>query len=135
LVQREWWQRIWTVQETTTTAEKVVLCGSCVIPFEAFFIAREVYEWLRRAGKVTIADEADRGFDLVRDRNQAAGKVSAGSDVELPEFLTLLRRNMATDPRDKVYATLGFREDFATNIPIDYALPIATVISIRRSIF
>jgi hypothetical protein len=77
---------------------------------------------------VTIAYEADRGFDLISDRNQAAAKVSAGSDAELPKFLTLLMINMATDPHDKVYTSLGFREDFATeDILVDYALSIATV--------
>ena len=128
LIQRAWWQRIWTVQESATAASKEAMCGNAIIPLVAFSAANKIYQWLSTAGKLTIADEADRGFDLESDRTRVGTSFQARSDATLAKTLAMLRRNKATDPRDKVYATLGLAEEIsAEELPIDYALPVATV--------
>lgn len=118
IYQREWWERIWILQEVGLSKGVVVHCGyyeMTLVSLESFgkfagytFIDRpEVFE--------TAGDEGVQMIDL---KELPLTVLNLRDDLEdnyqsrLHILLNSTKNQRATDPRDKIYGLLGLSSDF-----------------------
>ncbi len=132
---RQWWQRVWTIQEYLPEVDKLFLCGDSTFThhclYEAFFLVKLILgsdaqddEFLSDATNAVIATE-----NLRRNHNDADPNL-ASSPNSLYNLLFSCRFRSATDPRDKVFALMGLLGQNLRNDPllsINYSLPTSTV--------
>ncbi|KAF4445794.1 hypothetical protein F53441_10543 [Fusarium austroafricanum] len=106
-INASWWGRIWTVQEAILPHQATVFWGPCEISWDSmrkgvnsFFddSAPEIPWAFWDNGSVVDLQSVMRGLDITREE-------------PLFEILWRWRYRHATDPRDKVYGVLGFRDD------------------------
>ncbi|KAJ4264203.1 hypothetical protein NW762_005397 [Fusarium torreyae] len=106
-VNTSWWGRIWTVQEAILPHQVTVFWGPCEISWDvmrsaanSFFedSAPEIPAVFWENGSIVNLQSVMRGLDITRGE-------------PLFEVLWRWRYRHATDPRDKVYGVLGFRDD------------------------
>lgn len=151
LFEREYWHRLWVVQEVFNARNRVVYCGSTNLPWKAFQDASEVF----RNNK----DVLDRNFHpgYCNNFHQArhgsysqvlvyggpgsltgigtVDKFSDGDNVsDLEAFQDLLdvmrncRPKHSSEPRDKVYGILGVLIKKVRNgIKVNYSIPVKDV--------
>jgi hypothetical protein len=119
--QRQWFNRIWIIQEVALSDHIVVFCGDDYLPWKyvANFVAyippvlpsRFYGMDPQRKGLATYQPQAISEIGRLRKEGQS------------PRLLDLVlehRRCGATDPRDKIYGLLGMGN---YNIPVDYSKP------------
>lgn len=117
LAKRPYWTRAWIYQELSWAKNVVVQCGRKSKPLERFLKARTGMKMLFPVWETGgIPEELSTVADIQR-RPMAYMLTLAGSPRGIGPFslmtlpFELLRRFMrldATDPRDKVFAVLGF---------------------------
>lgn len=125
LFRRQYWWRIWVIQEVSSARKVTIFCGKEAIPWEDFDrvcdIFKEVEEELsslfynRLSYARTLTHGGPRGLQLSR----FSPKLSA---PPLFELLLSHKSKHSTEPKDKVYALVGVsssREEFGA---IDYNL-------------
>lgn len=143
LFNRDYWTRLWVVQEVINAAEVKVYCGSSSVPWASYAAASHLCQRygpeLDRAQLDAVAEGISsepslsssrwstalsmHGPGLFRDQNTLK-RVAAGL---LPALL-LHRDRACTDPRDKVYATLGLLSAYErSEFVVDYSLPVSHV--------
>ncbi len=144
LFERDYWERLWVVQEVFNARQVDVYCGEMVLPWDTFKAVGGVFRKYEAELKpYFVTDWSDDDRRLVsRDRLRYShvlthGGPSSFPDVEsltqlgyrtLLEVLYACRPKLAADPRDKVYAILGLlppdiRDQFVPN----YKLSVADV--------
>jgi hypothetical protein len=145
ILHRQWWSRLWVVQELALARSAVLVCGS---KFEAFANVEVVIDGL-------VRDHADRSVeefefcttfvtatfpqyfmrDYVKRRELRSDRFeNAGPGEKALEILNSTRNLRATDPRDKIYGILGLfgdPESDPQNIfpPPDYTKTVAELYS------
>jgi hypothetical protein len=127
LLSRPWWERVWVIQEATTPGKsKIVQCGNNIIRWDALVTASKFISSL------TLRPDLKEEFERVPPINQLsnrrlfnmeslrkAGQYSNDLLATLADF----RHHKATDPRDMVYALLGFLEEtVVAELAPDYSL-------------
>lgn len=125
IVSLPWWYRIWTVQEAMLPRNATVHWGPCQISWA--IMTQAALNWVHPAYNISW------DFDTY-DLNPFTGFV-VGMDISHCEdpfrVLTRWRYRKATNPLDKIYALLGFRDDWARQLPsvgsCDYALAPRTL--------
>jgi len=115
---RDWWTRVWTVQEITLARAAKVQVGKKILPWECFEIFSNLYtvytvhtsgqvrpEWSREylmfryhAPKMFCKADTIRVMRMKRLEN---------IEIPLSWMVQCTLGRFATDPRDKIYATLG----------------------------
>ncbi|CAM1503269.1 Fc.00g080450.m01.CDS01 [Cosmosporella sp. VM-42] len=126
---RQWWGRIWTIQEYIHPVSKQFMCGGTEFPTRWILDTMRLHGWLREEQDFSL-----EGLGCSRPWGIEAF-VRAMNDKSRPpmtvyEVLCSLRLYLATDPRDKVFALLGLipadrRTD--PNLTIDYSLEAGAV--------
>ncbi|OWY43389.1 HET-like protein [Alternaria alternata] len=134
LVQRPWTRRAWVQQEAALCKDTVVMCGSCSIPWDHFF----AISWMLTAPntwQIPEWIEYDSMVDSLLALNYIQStrhSISGGRSTTIWGTLSMMSACLATDPRDKIFATYGlvrqahFRSggSFAHKLPkVDYSLP------------
>ncbi|KAK0658021.1 heterokaryon incompatibility protein-domain-containing protein [Cercophora newfieldiana] len=123
---RQWWHRVWTVQEYCPDVDRLFLCGDTTFTprclYEALFLAKLVIDasdsqFLSDAMDVVMRTET---FRAEYHRKRPPGELTLYERLHGYEFkrhpLTLeailitWRSRLASDPRDKVFALLGLLE-------------------------
>ncbi|KAL7915402.1 heterokaryon incompatibility domain-containing protein [Trichoderma velutinum] len=102
-----WWSRIWTVQEAILPPTATIYWGPCELAWDVLDRASESF--FNDTAPAIHNEFWDNGclFNL-----QAALRgLSASREEEIFQLLWRWRFRSATDPRDKVYGVLGFRQD------------------------
>ncbi|KAM0262923.1 hypothetical protein ACHAQJ_001516 [Trichoderma viride] len=110
---RNWWKRLWVIQEVALSKEPMLLCGSKVEPFHNLKI---VIEALIRSKQPVEVLEFNTLFiastfhqfhvrHMIETGNM--GRVSPPG-VKALRTLNATRNTQASDPRDKIYGILGF---------------------------
>ncbi|KPM41056.1 hypothetical protein AK830_g5507 [Neonectria ditissima] len=120
-----WWGRIWTVQEAILPRQAIVCWGPSEIS----------WEWLRRAADRLYDNPGTQMIDEIWENNAAMDiqSVIRGLYMTLVEPLFSMlwrwRYRQATDPRDKVYGVLGFRDDVSLEkvTSCDYSIDVRTL--------
>ncbi|KXX80430.1 Heterokaryon incompatibility protein 6, OR allele [Madurella mycetomatis] len=117
---REWYERVWIVQEILPARNAVVICGSFSVGWE---LVKHAAVWYRyKAGRVSARHKRKVdgigltcGLDLSWNlrmgteylKELMGQKTNPTYKWELLRLLRTFRGRKATDPRDKVYALLG----------------------------
>jgi hypothetical protein len=138
LLTREWYSRIWTIQELLMARSSVFLCGQREMRSDVMLSAAI----LTRLNSVL---GACMGYNQAFDPNQSAdlainsanlaflyySMASAVSDeqrgFEILQLLGSTRQYMATDPRDKIFALVGLARD-VDPLLVDYSKSVEELI-------
>ncbi|KAM7196581.1 Heterokaryon incompatibility protein (HET) domain containing protein [Rhypophila sp. PSN 637] len=130
-VRRNWWHRVWTVQEYIPEAKKLFMCGD--VAFSP--------DWLESILDLTLLLHdfepgfeflEDAGFSVLRQVENFRSSFHDGSRAPLTVYdvLSECRLRDASDPRDKVFAPLGLlprKQRLDAALRIDYSLPVEIV--------
>lgn len=140
LFEREYWNRLWIVQEIFNAASIYVYCGSSKpLPWAVYQTASRVFQQYKR----DLEDFLPRRHSIVSRKQYSYSQILAYSgpgslpeldslvslgDEALLEVLRACRRKLSSDPKDKVFGILGVlgkevREEFA----IDYGKSVKEV--------
>ncbi|KAK0619060.1 heterokaryon incompatibility protein-domain-containing protein [Immersiella caudata] len=143
LFEREYWRRLWVVQEVFHAKDIMVYCGSSSLPWSDYKRASDAFV----NNKAHISHffpshvpQSDRravathfGFAQVLTYQGPASlpdlaSITGLGDASLLEVMRACRRKLSTEPRDKVFGLLGvlppaIRDEF----PVDYNLPVKEV--------
>jgi ankyrin repeat protein len=116
LLRRQWFTRIWILQEVANARKAVVCSGTRSVPAEIFARAPSM-----------IREQPEPHCQAVLDIMPGAHRSESWWDQER-DLCTLLRRfqaSKATDEHDKIYALLGLSSDplDIQSIDIDYQKP------------
>lgn len=130
LFRRQYWWRIWVIQEVAVARKAVVYCGSESISWEDLDRVCEVLKeeigyledlfWKSPSCVRTLTYGGPRGLQLSR----------YSPNVEAPPLLELLlshKSKKSTDPRDKVFALIGISSSRNKFGGIDYEKDIKDV--------
>lgn len=106
LFQREWWLRVWVLQEAVMARKATVICGDLTAEWEIVLSVAVCFIDCEIIGRYDVVDQAPgvhagRVIQVLRNRK----------DVPLLTLLRLTRLYQATDPRDNVFALLGLTTD------------------------
>ncbi|KAJ9659516.1 hypothetical protein H2198_003091 [Neophaeococcomyces mojaviensis] len=127
LFERVWWYRQWISQEIILAEDILIFCGEKTISWTDVLGAHEVWSTLREpdyAGHLETWQQLWLGvmvsgiFELFE---QLRALRAAGDTILLDHLLPTFRGFQASDPRDKVFALLGFASDDSKPSP-DYRL-------------
>jgi hypothetical protein len=113
---REWFRRIWIVQEITLAQHATVFCGDWQLPWTSILAAYDMASLLSASGR----DIIDLGFSRLKRLSWSKDNI----DAPLTSLLFIHRGAGATDPRDHVYALLGLAGD-GEDFEVDYGKPVA----------
>lgn len=146
LTHREYWSRLWVIQELCLARSATILCGASRISWDEVQRAMAVFSWLQALStdypsrSSAFADSLSRicrSYSFRHWKQPPAVWVNARirsnrkSGIRLLHLLddtcndTLLK---AHNPRDRVYALLGLAcEDDQNQVIVDYTSPVSTV--------
>lgn len=151
LFEREYWHRLWVVQEGFNARSRIVYCGQEMLPWEAFQTASDVFRKNRdvldrsfhpgysnrfykaRFGSYTqvLLHEGPGSLDGVGTRTKFIDGDNPSDRMvfqDLLEVMQTCRRKLSSDPRDKVFGILGVLLEEASNkIKVDYSIPVKDV--------
>ena len=146
LLRRDYWKRVWCIQEVGNAQTTVILCGGKSIDWTCF-------EWYLYNDKVRGDPDGLPMTVQASDMNEmleARWKIRdpmryLGFDVYETFLQTIdrYREHIATDPRDKVYALLGLpssdnkmalQPDYNKSVPDAYREVARTMINHRRDL-
>ncbi|KAJ9424452.1 heterokaryon incompatibility protein-domain-containing protein [Fusarium oxysporum] len=139
LLQREWWHRVWTIQEAVLGSDIRVICGPSVLEWDRIMQATLVFELCYRLmDELLEATIFSTKYHYLYPFQSGASRVNVIKSLKLsirkkkdPRLLQISSLNEslstllditinydATDPRDKVYAILGFLEELGYKSPL-----------------
>jgi len=138
---RQYWKRVWIIQELVCAKDAVVLCGNSTVPFSAILnfhqSVNEVGEachWPNVARDITLRTVPSPYITEIDSLKTFRDRSIETSQSSSPEKLNTLAGLLydspvreATDPRDRIYALLGIMDDINNNnacIPVDYNLTV-----------
>ncbi|KAM5347795.1 hypothetical protein ACJ41O_007619 [Fusarium nematophilum] len=98
LFTRRWFSRVWVLQEVILSSEALLLFGTFTLPWSSFQVSR-----LKERGILGLDNDLNWLPPILRI--QPTRYTEPG---ELVKLLDLVRSSHASDPRDKVFAVLGF---------------------------
>ncbi|KAF1841559.1 uncharacterized protein K460DRAFT_419605 [Cucurbitaria berberidis CBS 394.84] len=129
LFERQWWQRIWCVQEAILAKSIIIMCGANEIDGHLIGVFTRWYHGQGWAGQQAPKDINDAGIkSAYRRLNDWAWTGTA------LEILDTFRGLQATDPKDKIYALLGLfqlerKENiYNLNLSVDYHKSVPEVL-------
>lgn len=135
LLHRDWFERVWTVQEAAAPVRKKnIQCGYSKIEWSSLIVAakflphalqrRDLNAYFPNAGPLNTTSL--RGLLNLDQLQRLMGTVKY--QTGLLRILANYRHHKATDPRDKVYALLGLVTEALTEDWVyDYSLDFSTV--------
>jgi hypothetical protein len=131
LFHRPWWYRIWVIQESTTSWDRMVCCGETQI---GWLIWKQAVVQLNNqlhvqscCSSVKLCSYCLVGTRLITSKVMSMVATWQAS-CDLLELVTHQRAQEATDPRDKIYGLLGLATDDQVRVTtIDYSFSIEKV--------
>ncbi|KAM0430059.1 hypothetical protein ACHAPT_006065 [Fusarium lateritium] len=142
LFERDYWRRLWVVQEVFNARDIHVYCGSTKLPWDSYQLASDAFS--RHRGDMAFRNDQIEGRRAVVSADQFSyaqvliyqGPASlpdlraymGDGEGALLEILRACRRKLASDPRDKLFGILGILPDEIRNeFRADYNLPVKDV--------
>lgn len=144
LFERDYWKRLWVVQEVFNARDIVVYCGSTRLPWDVYKEASRVFQ--RHKGDVDYyfpANSQGRTYARASQNHFTYSQILAyqgpGSlpdvrslvhfgEESLLEVMRACRRKFASDPKDKVFGILGLlSEDVRNEFSVDYGLSVKEI--------
>ena len=124
---RDWWGRIWTVQECVLPDDCTVLYGPVTAPWSMFLDAMANFEHHRSSYCTAIHTAAPEindmlnyqvatilGLGAIRDQRRR------GEKILLEDLARQFQYRQATDPRDKLYALIPLVTNWKGQPPLEY---------------
>ena len=140
ILEREWFERLWVKPEIYLSANKAtVLCGHRQISWQDFSRGMLAYVW---RGVESGIPDADRFRECVA----RFCTLLSNSIFSFEKLLKLARASKCSDPRDKIWATLGMlgkndgwledslKPDYSMNVTELYNLVVEVMIKEKRSL-
>lgn len=151
LFDREYWHRLWVVQEVFNARDIDVHCGSTMLPWKAFKIASEVFGKHKDVLERSFHPGYSNGYYQARlesypqilvhggpcslsgigTRAELRDGANLSDGVVFQHLLKVMRdcrRKLTFDPRDKVFGILGvLSEKVRKKIKVDYSIPVKDV--------
>ncbi|KAJ0109379.1 uncharacterized protein J7T55_000304 [Diaporthe amygdali] len=159
LFDREYWHRLWVVQEVFNARAINVHCGPAILPWSAFQTASDVFQDHRDVLERSFHPGYSNRFYqarsgsypqvLVHEGPGSLARVGSranfmdGDDVpdrlvfqNLLEVMQACRRKLSSDPKDKVFGLLGvLSEKIRSEIKVDYGVPVKDIyVNIFRTV-
>ncbi|KAF7503347.1 hypothetical protein GJ744_003953 [Endocarpon pusillum] len=139
LLDRHWFHRLWIVQEVVVSKEVAIKCGAEWLDWKSFSNALAVLVLLHSSPKSRFRGDLPLLRALKIDRHRRLENQHRSINGLVHDY----RDNMATDPRDKIYALYGLANDSPhfpepnyldsiTNIYVQFAM---TVMQRHNSLF
>ncbi|KAJ4248603.1 hypothetical protein NW757_008251 [Fusarium falciforme] len=142
LFERDYWRRLWVVQEVFNAREIYVYCGTTKLSWDSYQLASDAFSEHR--GDMAFRNDQIEGRRAVISPDQFSyaqvliyqGPASLpdlraymeDGEGALLEILRACRRKLASDPRDKLFGLLGVLPDEIRNeFRADYNLPVKDV--------
>ncbi|KAF4464009.1 heterokaryon incompatibility het-6 [Fusarium albosuccineum] len=142
LFERDYWRRLWVVQEVFNAREIQVYCGSTKLPWDVYQLASDAFS--RHRGDMAFRNDQIEGRRPAVSPDQFSYaqvliyqgpaslpdlEVYMGDGEEaLLEIMRACRRKLASDPRDKLFGILGvLPADIRNEFRADYNLPVKDV--------
>ncbi|KAH6677731.1 heterokaryon incompatibility protein-domain-containing protein [Halenospora varia] len=137
LFERDYWRRLWVVQEISNAKFINVYCGTLVCRWDLFTQAPQIF------GR--IKDDLERFFPASRRNgsrraislnqfsysqvliHQGPGSLSNLSEKPLLEVLRACRSKLASDAKDKVFGVLGVLHQVRQEFLVDYKCSVKDV--------
>jgi hypothetical protein len=116
LLERDWWRRIWVIQEVVAASQQpVVRFGTTETQW---------HEWHRIARHVAFGTSTTFNSDFC----DVVARLREGRRLSYDEVRSLVSNMQATEPRDKIFALLGYVDlELPEPMQADYSLPLSTV--------
>lgn len=140
LFEREYWNRLWIVQEIFNAASIYVYCGSSgPLPWDFYQTASRVFQKYKNdledlfPKHHSIASHKQYSFSQILAYSGPGSLPELGSlvglgDEALLEVMRVCRRKLASDPKDKVFGVLGVLDkDIREEFVVDYGKPVKDV--------
>ncbi|CAN9170884.1 unnamed protein product [Alternaria alternata] len=119
LCERDYWRRIWIVQEIMLAREATIYCGSKCVSWQKFeeFVNKlqALYDKARGKRTLDVCSILDSPAIVIAKAKSEWDR----NPQPLTRLLQLYRDHEATDIRDKIYALHGLAED-SLDIAVDY---------------
>lgn len=126
LFHREWFERLWIIQELGVSRNPVIQCGISVLPWGRIESAAAL---ILRPNNANFPDHIKRILPLMGAHRLTQVAINSMRNVDKGNILTALwftRPAKCLDPRDRLFAILGVVED-SKDIEIDYASSVGHV--------
>lgn len=107
LCKRDYWSRIWVVQEVALAKNKIICCGGLQMPWHAF---QEALRYINM-----INNQASLPLRPTRHIEPAQILDTVRRGMDLTSLLLEFRQWYQHDPRDKVFGLLGLAKDARIN--------------------
>ncbi|KAF4630895.1 hypothetical protein G7Y89_g7230 [Cudoniella acicularis] len=137
LFDREYWNRLWVVQEITNARDITVYCGPCALPWSTYVMVSQAFRTHRRhlihafldvPTPTEVESSSGASWDAVLGCRGPGGFssvdrqfYSAGA-TGLVNALIYHRGKFCSDPRDKVYGILGILSpEQRAQFPVEYS--------------
>ena len=126
---RQWFTRVWIIQEVALSSQATVLLGPHRFPFDLLFAyIPAILELGLPKPKPKMTEEAnvDSAFALITIAHLMDLKVKRMS-FGLLELIVRFRKSRSSDPRDKIYSLLGLANDIDQTLTPDYSKSVNDV--------
>ncbi|KAL0931131.1 heterokaryon incompatibility protein [Colletotrichum truncatum] len=144
LFERDYWKRLWVVQEVFNAKDVTVYCGSSKLPWDIYKEASRVFQ--RHKGDLDYyfpGNSQGRTYARASQNHFTYSQILAyqgpGSlpdvrslvhfgEESLLEVMRACRRKLASDAKDKVFGILGLlSEDVRNEFTVDYSLSVKEI--------
>jgi hypothetical protein len=128
LIDREWWGRLWIVQEVVLAkSDPTIMCGSRWLPWDIFMSGCDKV----KIDALSSSESRKNMYRMIQINHlrQLRGSLELLIRVLPPSHLLTYTKDFhATDPRDKVYGCVGLLPEFMRKaIRLDYQKPVERV--------
>jgi hypothetical protein len=106
LFKRQWFGRLWIIQEVAMAKDPVVLCGRSSVRWDTLLKALDYTGLLGIQSRYNTTVNLNAVQSLQRYRKQHM----AGTPSSLAKLLVRMRGSETTDPRDKIYGLWGIAD-------------------------
>ena len=131
---RPYWKRTWIFQEIVFARQIIILCGRNQLSWDELGRAQIAWVQLSSPRLTTVVNsEALRLVTLTHYSTVSALAMRHALQQDdrraesIPALISLISTHLAKDPRDKVYALLGFPEVDMLDVSPNYSAPIEFV--------
>jgi hypothetical protein len=129
---RDWWNRLWVVQEIALSREAVLYCGNRRISWPATGEISKVVQKMGTEGEILNSSSGPNAVDNAKEYLRSLlilqQNYLMGTRPHLLELLELFKNRLCTDPRDRIFSLLALADesDAAFN-KADYSMSISAV--------
>jgi hypothetical protein len=135
IVNRDYWRRVWIIQEIFFARSIIVRCGFRTIRWADFILVFNTiiysYHLISPLSSITGTEETNSMLPGILAKSHLPSSIDQwrtsadnGEDVSLEMLLMTYRNSLSTDPRDKVYGIVGMTGQYEDQraLKIDYSM-------------